>query len=112
MSNSSLDKILQPNITDQQLILVQSILCKFLPKNSEVWIFGSRATEKIKPFSDLDLFIKAPEKISDTLLTQCAFALEESDLPYKVDLLDWAQIKPAFQKIIMNRPHFILFTVP
>ncbi len=111
MNNSRTGKAQQPNMRDEHFALVQSILCRTLPKNSEIWIFGSRATEKIKPFSDLDLFIKSHEKISDETLTQCAFALEESNLPYKVDLLDWSKISQNFQNIILNSPHFILFVV-
>jgi len=111
MHNSKTGKTFNPNITDDQHQLLQFILCQYLPKNSEVWIFGSRATQSTKPYSDLDLFIKSQEKINETALTQCAFALEESYLPYKVDLLAWSQIKPALQKIIADGPHFILFTV-
>jgi hypothetical protein len=98
-------------MTNEHLALVQSILCSALPKTSEVWIFGSRATKTVKPFSDLDLFIKSSEEINNAVLAQCAFALEESNLPYKVDLLDWSKINQNFQNIISNNPHFILFTV-
>lgn len=109
MPNFKADKIPQPNMKADELALVRSILSTSLPKSSEIWIFGSRATQHIKPFSDLDLFIKSLHPISLSLLTQCAFLLEESGLPYSVDLLDWSKISAHFQETILNSPHFLLF---
>lgn len=55
-----------------------------------------------KPYSNLDLAI-----ISDTSLSLSQFAaiehdFSESDLPFKVDVVDSAAISPAFRGIIEN----------
>jgi len=79
--------------------IVQALLQKHVPQH-EVWAFGSRTKGKARQFSDLDLAI-----ITDTPLPLEVHAalcddLSESDLPWKVDVLDWATTSPAFRAII------------
>ena len=100
----------KPNLTEEQSQLVQTILRNHIPKNSEVWVFGSRATPSCKPFSDLDLFLKSAESIDKKIGVECAFAFEESAFPYKVDLVDWEKISPSFREVINNNAHFLWFT--
>ncbi len=42
--------------------MVQSILKKRIP-DQMVWLFGSRVTDKIKPYSDIDLVIVSEKPI-------------------------------------------------
>ena len=42
--------------------IVNQILRKHIPNDVEVWVFGSRATNSAKPFSDLDLALKTKHK--------------------------------------------------
>jgi type I restriction enzyme S subunit len=79
--------------------IVCAILRKHVP-DREVWAFGSRARRTAKRYSDLDLAI-----ISDTplpLRTEAAMAedFSDSDLPWRVDIVDWATTSPAFRAII------------
>ena len=94
-----MDKLPDVAITPEQWQIVSTILKKHIP-DKEVWAFGSRATHTEKPYSDLDLAI-----ISDTGLTLSQLAaiehdFSESDLPFKVDVVDWVTISPAFRGII------------
>lgn len=79
--------------------LVHHLLQKHIPSN-EVWAFGSRAKGTAKPYSDLDLAIitSTPLPLNTTALLKEAFS--ESDLPWKVDIVDWSEISSAFQEII------------
>lgn len=90
------------DILPSHLKIVKDILEKYLPANATVWVFGSRATGKAKKFSDLDLAIDIGKPISSSIMTELAFDFEESDLPYKVDLLDWATISNNFKSNIEN----------
>lgn len=64
----------------------------------ETFVYGSRATGKHRPYSDLDLCIKgSPDKRT---LRQFQDALEESDLPYKVDVVLWTEISDEFKQKI------------
>lgn len=86
---------------------VREILEKYTP-TYEVWAFGSRVREGAKPFADLDLAIISPEGMPVRQLALLASAFEESDLPVKVDLLDWHSTNPEFQKRIAE-DHQVIF---
>lgn len=86
------------NIQPQHLEIIQSILSKHPYK---FYLFGSRTTSKIKKFSDVDLFYK--EKIPDSVLTKIIEDFEESDLPYKVDLVDYNGADRTFKSIMDER---------
>lgn len=64
---------------------VQDVLRKHVPE-CEVWVYGSRAGNKAKRFSDLDLAVVSPTALPVRRLALLASAFEESDLPIKVDL--------------------------
>jgi predicted nucleotidyltransferase len=74
------------------LKLIQFILEKY-PYN--FFVFGSRVKNKARRFSDLDVCYK--EYIPDNIIIQLEEKFEESDLPFKVDLLDWHHCTKDFQ---------------
>lgn len=78
------------------------IIQKILDKNPYTfYIFGSRLTGKhLKKFSDLDLCYF--EKISSHEILRLEEDFEESNIPYRVDLIDWNACSSEFQKIIFN----------
>lgn len=87
------------DIEERHLTTIKHILQQHLP-NVTVWAFGSRVTLRAKPYSDLDLVIIGDKAIPQKLYYQIQDAMEESDIPFKVDLLDWHRITPQFRTII------------
>lgn len=87
------------NLEKKYLDFVQATLKKHIP-NETVWLFGSRTTEKIKPYSDIDLAIISNKAIPSEIMSALSLAFAESDLPYKVDLIDWSTLDVDFKKII------------
>jgi len=83
----------------EHFAIVRDILRRYVP-DREVWAFGSRARGKAKPYSDLDLAIIGEAPLSLDVSANLAEALSESDLPYKVDIVDWATIDDSFREII------------
>ena len=79
--------------------IVRDILKKHIPQY-EVWAFGSRATGKAKTFSDLDLAIITKHPIPLQVSADLKNAFSESDLPWKVDVVDWASTQDSFRRII------------
>ena len=79
--------------------LVQRILRQHVP-SAEVWAFGSRAKWLARDTSDLDLCIRATAALSFEKMGTLREAFEESNLPYKVDVVDWATTSESFRKII------------
>jgi type I restriction enzyme S subunit len=78
---------------------VGRILAEHVPE-CEVWAFGSRVTWTAKDYSDLDVAIVGKERIPGETLAAVREAFEESDLPFRVDVLDWRAITPEFRKVI------------
>ena len=89
------------NLEPDELALLKAILIKHLP-NQTIWLFGSRATAQIKPYSDIDLAIITTVPISSDVLALLESELAESDLSYKVDLVDWSRIDESFKSIIRS----------
>lgn len=87
------------DIRPDHLKVVQDILQKHVPER-EVWAFGSRAKWLAKEYSDLDLCIVGESPLSFLTLGLLKEAFEDSDLPYKVDVVDWASTSESFRKII------------
>lgn len=86
-------------VSDEELRIILSILERFLP-GLEVRVFGSRITDKVKEFSDLDLVVMTSEPLSTSLLAELKYEFAESDLPFKVDILDWSSLSEEFRTIV------------
>jgi len=80
---------------DKHLDIVKNILTKY---PYTFYAFGSRVKGNPKKLSDLDLcFI---EKIPGNIQAHIDEDFEESDLPYKVDIVDWDMCDKNFQNLI------------
>jgi predicted nucleotidyltransferase len=87
------------DIAPAHLQTVKAILRQHAP-GCEARVFGSRFKGAAKPHSDLDLAIVGAEKLPFRQLAALRIAFEESDLPYRVDVLDWHSLSPEFQAVI------------
>lgn len=88
------------DISQHELEVVRNILKRFVPEEAETIVFGSRIHGTAKPWSDLDLAIKAKSALDWKLLAEIKEAFQESELPFRVDIIDWNDITPAFRKAI------------
>ena len=72
----------------------------------EVWAFGSRvilneiSIVKVKEYSDLDLAIISVNPMGFVLLSKLNEEFRASELPYKVDVVEWLTTSDSFKKII------------
>ena len=66
----------------------------------EVRVFGSRYKWTAKDYSDLDLVIIGNKKLDKKVIYDIKEAFSESDLPIRVDVLDWYTISDEFKQII------------
>ncbi|MEY3197064.1 MAG: hypothetical protein RLZZ59_432 [Pseudomonadota bacterium] len=83
------------NLEQKHKKIVLDILNKY---PYSFYAFGSRTKNKAKPLSDLDLCFT--EDIPIRVLSQIATDFEESDLPFKIDLLSWNDCSKEFKDII------------
>lgn len=94
------------DVTAEQWASISVILQRHLA-GQPVWAFGSRATRSAKPYSDLDLAIIGEQPVPIALLAALEHDFTESDLPFKVDLIDWANTGEGFRRIIA-RDHVVV----
>lgn len=87
------------DISPAQWDIVREILRRHVPRYP-VWAFGSRAKWTAKPYSDLDLAIITDQALDWSVSAALADDFSESDLPFKVDVVDWATTSESFRKII------------
>ena len=80
-----------------------NVVCKILKTHASdyaVWAFGSRVKGNAKKYSDLDLAIMTQQPLSFSKMAILKEAFDESDLPIRVDVVDWAETSETFKKII------------
>jgi predicted nucleotidyltransferase len=87
------------DLSPRHLETVRKILAQYVPE-CEIRAFGSRVNSTAKNYSDLDLAVVGSSKLSDDALRRLGEAFEESELPFRVDVLDWHTISSSFQKVI------------
>ena len=68
----------------------------------EVWAYGSRVSGDCHSASDLDLVLRAPQlnEIALAKMTELREAFTDSNIPFLVELRDWAEIPDSFKKEI------------
>jgi predicted nucleotidyltransferase len=88
------------DISTEQFSIVRDILRRHLPAGALVWAFGSRVTGRTKPFSDLDLLVDAGHALTLDQSAELAEAFDESDLPFKVDIVDQHRAGASFRAAI------------
>jgi predicted nucleotidyltransferase len=94
-------------IEKRHLEIMMKILTAYVEKN-QVWVFGSRSGGSPKPHSDVDLVIIDPPLVSEKTLSSIKLELEDSDLPFRVDVSIWSQLSGHLQKSIETK-HAILY---
>ena len=85
----------------QHLALLRELLQQHLPQ-VEIWAYGSRVNGDGHEASDLDLVVRQPADLKQETpqLWETKEALMESNLPIRVDIVDWARIPASFHSEI------------
>lgn len=88
-------------ISASHLEKIQTLLRQYVP-HAEVWAYGSRVTGGGHEASDLDLVVRHQEdlEIETAGLSDLKEAFIESDVPIRVEVLDWSRIPVAFHQEI------------
>ena len=85
------------------LVELEAILQRLLP-TYEVWAFGSRVKHQAHSGSDLDLVVRNPSQLDKpcSQLPMFKNALEESNIPILIGVVDWAMIPETFREEILR----------
>lgn len=101
-----MERIIQGNmndVTDRYLETVEKILKKHLHgKRGRVVLFGSQSTGKAKRYSDLDIGILGEDPVPIETIQYIQEDLEESNVPYMVDIVDMKNTSQSFRDIALK----------
>ena len=89
------------DMRDDHARILRSVLRTHLPKGARAYVFGSRARGGARQYSDLDLALEWDRPLGLDFLGRIAEALSESDLPYRVDIVDLLTTAPSFRAQII-----------
>ncbi|MDI9408460.1 MAG: nucleotidyltransferase domain-containing protein [Candidatus Pacebacteria bacterium] len=95
----------EPPVLDlkpHELVIVRAILQKLIPE-IPVFVVGSRVRGFAKHYSDLDLLIDNPEELPLRHLCDLQDEFGESDLPWKVDLVQMPLLSDEYYKTMSKR---------
>jgi type I restriction enzyme S subunit len=89
------------DINPEDWAIVKDILRRHVP-DRDVLAFGSRARHTARRYSDLDIAIIGETALPSDVRWSLSEALVESDLPFKVDVLEWATTSESFRNIVLR----------
>jgi len=87
------------NIAAGHIETIKKILAEFID-GCEVRAFGSRINGAAKEHSDLDLAVVGHGKLKRRTKMLLREAFEDSDLPFRVDVIDYNAVSNEFRSII------------
>lgn len=78
-----------------------TLISALLPK-VKIYLFGSRAREKNHETSDIDIALDAGEKMTLVDVGEVREILNATNIPYKIDVVDFHRVYPAMQEMILK----------
>src|SRR3990167_8464108 len=87
---------------------IKKIVFRYLdPRKDRVFIFGSRAIGDNRKFSDVDLGVESKRKIPSLLIEDLKEELEESDIPFTGDVVDFSSVTKRFKNVAKQKVIFL-----
>lgn len=84
------------SVRERALEELRAMILKALEgRDAAVWLFGSCARGEVKQHSDIDIAILPRDELSPNFFALLADEIEESAIPYDVDLVDLRRADPA-----------------
>ena len=81
---------------------IVAIIRRYIPSGQlQIRLFGSRAAGTFTPVSDFDVALDMGKRIDGAILEQIRGDLEDSNIPYRVDIVDLACTTPTFRSVAM-----------
>jgi uncharacterized protein len=91
-------------VKDQYIQLAKDIILKNIDtKSVSVFLFGSRANNETGKSADIDIGFISQDKIYPSLFRRLNEELENSRIPYHVDLIDFSKVNADFKNTAMKK---------
>jgi len=91
------------NINDSYRFIAKTLDHHLDLRHTQAFIFGSRTTNQAQKYSDIDIGLTPPQPIPLAKICLIKEALENSDIPYLVDLVDFSQTSGNFKSIALKK---------
>ena len=88
-------------LTPKYKELLIQIIKKHLP-NTKIYLFGSRARGTNTPGADIDISVDAGEKINIRTISKIKYNIEETSIPFFVDVIDLNNIEKEIKEEILK----------
>ena len=83
--------------------VVKNVVFKYVdPKETTIFLFGSRAEGTERRASDYDVGFFGPQKISFRIFSQIRDELDQTSFPYDIDFVDFSTAAEDFRKIALK----------
>lgn len=90
-------------LNPQDRSAIEQIVAPLLARrDARLKLFGSRARGDARPASDIDLALVAKQPIAATDMAVLREALDESQIPFRIDLVDYASA-PSYLRAAIDR---------
>jgi uncharacterized protein len=85
------------NVTRERAIreLRRMVLNALGDRDAQIWLFGSCARGDVRQHSDIDIAILPRDRLPPAFLAELAAAIDDSPIPYDVDLVDLQHADPT-----------------
>ena len=87
---------------DRYFIMIKNIIERVFHGHVEIILFGSRARGVYDDNSDYDICIKHGENDNASLIAMVRDILDNSNIPYKVDIIDYFSASDLLKEQIMK----------
>ncbi len=88
---------------DKYLSLLKNIVLSNIPLDKyNVFLFGSRVRAKHKFAADYDIGVKGNEPLSLNTISKIKDIIEESMIPFDVDIIDFSNVSDSFKKVALK----------
>ncbi|MCX7735631.1 MAG: nucleotidyltransferase domain-containing protein [Candidatus Kapabacteria bacterium] len=81
---------------------IKKLLKEKLPEGSQYFLFGSRAKGTSVNFSDIDIGVISDKKLDDIII-EIKEIIDESFVPYNVDIIDFKKVSKKFKDEAMKK---------
>lgn len=97
-------------LREQDKIRIENIAKQTLRTPLEIWAYGSRVNGDAHDTSDLDLVIltKSKKKLDIDEFMSFKTALQKSNIPILVQVVDWNRIPESFHKNILSNYEILI----
>ena len=88
-------------LTPDQQAWVQQVVHGIVPR-AQIMVFGSRATGKARPFSDLDLLLSVPEPLTWQQRCMLTDTFDNGPLPFRVDVVETPNLSAHMRSRVLQ----------